>query len=167
MCDTITLTILRTSGSPTRAGNFLHREEAARDSAFPLVLFRICIFFLTNWVLMIIRQLTETFKEPVKFSRQVDGSKGSCQVSEEQVTMLPTEKQGRICQWIMQAGVLYESGLICSFVTKECVWQCVCVCVCQCGGFWKPQKLHFLSCFMLSERLNKLLTKLENALWSF
>lgn len=89
------------SGSPTRAGDLLYREEAAWDTAFPQVLFSICIFFLTSGALMIKTQVTEAFKEPVKFRRQVDGRKGSYHVSKEQVTTLPLEKQGRRCQGIM------------------------------------------------------------------
>lgn len=77
----------------------LHREEAVQDRAFfPRFIFRICIFFLTNVVLMIKTQLTGAFKEPVKFSKQVEGRKGSCHVSKEQVTTLPPKKQGRRCQ---------------------------------------------------------------------
>ncbi len=63
-------------------------------SFFPQVLFRICIFFLTNEALMIKTQLTQAFKEPVKFGRQVDGRKGSCHVSKEQVTYYATRNKG-------------------------------------------------------------------------
>lgn len=84
------------------------------DKALLQILSRLCIFFLRNGALMNKTQLTEAFKEPVKFSWQADGRKGSCLVSEEQVATLPLEKQGRGCQWI-EVGVLHESGLKCSF----------------------------------------------------
>lgn len=56
------------------------RRDCMGYSFSPSSFFGICIFFLTNGVLMIKRQFTEAFKELVKFSRQVDGRKGSCHV---------------------------------------------------------------------------------------
>lgn len=112
------------------------------DKALLQILSRLCIFFLRNGVLMNKTQLTEAFKEPVKFSWQADGRKGSCHVSEEQVATLPLEKQGRGCQWI-EVWVLHECGLKYSFdLSLKSVYGGV-------GAFLKTSKLQFCLLFFV------------------